>query len=66
MAHKIFRMLRSRDSSVGIATSYGVRFPAEARNISLLHIAQTKSAVHPAPYLVDTGGSFPGVKEAES
>jgi hypothetical protein len=51
---------RSRDSSVGIATAYGlddidvgVRVPAGAR-IFLLHVVQTGSF-----YPMGTGGSFP-------
>jgi hypothetical protein len=51
----------SKDSSVGIATGYGlddrmigVRFPAGATNFSLHHRVQTGSGAHPA--------SYPGVK----
>jgi hypothetical protein len=49
----------SRDSSVGIATGYGldyrmigVRFPSEAGNFSLRHHVQTGSEAHPASYPV--------------
>jgi hypothetical protein len=59
----------SRDSSVGIATVYGlddrmigIRFPAEARNFSLPHHVQTGSGAHSASYPMGTGGSFAGVK----
>jgi hypothetical protein len=54
----------SRDSTVGIATGWtaGVRFPARARDISLLHSVHTSSEAHPASYPVGTGGSFTGVK----
>jgi hypothetical protein len=38
-----------------------VRFPAGARDFSLLHSMQTGSGVHPASYPVGTEGSFPGV-----
>jgi hypothetical protein len=31
---------------------------------SLLHVIQTGSGAHPASYPMDTGGSFPGDKEA--
>jgi hypothetical protein len=56
-----------RDSSVGIGTGYGlndqgiaVRFPAVARDVSLLHSVQTRSGAHPASYQMSNGGSFPG------
>jgi hypothetical protein len=62
--------LKCRDSSVGIALSYGlddwvsrVRFPAGAGNFSL-HRVQTGSEAHPASYLVGNKGSFPGGKAA--
>jgi hypothetical protein len=62
--------IKRRDSSVGIATDYGmndrmiwVRIPARAGNFSLRHrVLQTGSGPHPASYPVGTGGSFPGVK----
>jgi hypothetical protein len=63
----------SRDSSVGIATDYGlddrmigVRFPVGAGNLSLRHRVQTGSGTHPASYPVGTGCSFPSGKAAES
>jgi hypothetical protein len=58
----------SRDSSVGIPMGYGwtvgFRFPAGARDFSLLHSVQTESVAHPASYPVGTGGGgrFHGVK----
>jgi hypothetical protein len=59
----------SRDSSVGIATGYGlnarVRFPA-VKDFSLLHSIQTDSGAHPASYPMGTGGSFPGGKAGEA
>jgi hypothetical protein len=61
----------SRDSSVGIATGYGlddrmigVRFPAGAGNFSLRRRIQTDSGVHPVSFQMVTGGSFPGGKTA--
>jgi hypothetical protein len=63
--------LKSRDSSVGIVTGYGlddqmigIRFPARAGSFSLRHRIQTGSGAHPASYPVGTGGSFPGDKAA--
>jgi hypothetical protein len=60
----------SRDSSVGIATGYGVttkgsefEFPW-GQEFSLLHVVQTGSGVHPASYPMGTGGSLPGGKAA--
>jgi hypothetical protein len=60
-----------RDSSVDIATGYGlddrmigVQFPAGAGYFSLRHHVQTGSGVHPASYLIGTWGSFPGSKAA--
>jgi hypothetical protein len=57
-------------SAVGLATGYGldcrgfgVRIPVGA-NFSPLHIIQTGSRVHPAPYSMGTGGSFTWDKEA--
>jgi hypothetical protein len=59
-------VLKSRDSSVGIALGYGlddrgyrVRFPAGAGNFSLHHRVHTGGA-HPSSYAVGTRGSFPG------
>jgi hypothetical protein len=52
----------SRDSSVGIATGYGLDdqgggslSPGRVKS-SLLHIVQTDSGVHPTSYKMDTGG----------
>jgi hypothetical protein len=63
--------MKSRDSSVGIALSYGlddrdsrVRFPALAGNFSLHHRVQNGSGAHPASYPLGTRGSFPGGKAA--
>jgi hypothetical protein len=42
-----------------------VRFPAEARNVSLLHKVETGSGAHPASYAIGTGGCFPGVKRQQ-
>jgi hypothetical protein len=60
---------RSRDSSVGLATGYGldgrgigVRFLSRSRDMSLLHSFQTGSEAYPASYTMGTGDSFPGVK----
>jgi hypothetical protein len=53
------QLLRSRDSVVGIATSYGLD-----QEFSLLQIVQTSSEVHPTSYPMGTGGSFPGGKAA--
>jgi hypothetical protein len=62
-------ILKSRDSSVGIALGYGlddrgsrVRFPAGAGNFSLHHRVQNSSGTHPASYPMGTMGSFPGGK----
>jgi hypothetical protein len=56
----------SRDSVVGIATSYGlddrgvgVRVPID-KKFSVLKIVQTGSEIHPTSYPMGTGGSFPG------
>jgi hypothetical protein len=65
------RVEKSRDSSVGIALSYGldergsrVRFPAGAGNFSLHHRVQNGSGTHPASYPMGTRGYFPGGKAA--
>jgi hypothetical protein len=67
---KYLRNTRSRDSSVGIATGYGledggvgVRDPV-GQAFSLLHVVQTGSGVHPTSYPMCTEGSFPGSKTA--
>jgi hypothetical protein len=58
----------SRDSSVVIATVYGlddrgvgVRVLVGSR-ISLFYVVQTGSGVHTTSYKTGIGGSFPGVK----
>jgi hypothetical protein len=68
--HSVFVLSRSRDSAVGIATSYGlddqglrVRVPGESRIFSSL-IVQTGSGVHQTYYPMRTGGAFPGGKAA--
>jgi hypothetical protein len=43
-----------------------VRFPAEAKEFSVLHSVQTGSGTHPDPYPNGTGGDFLGVKRPES
>jgi hypothetical protein len=60
---------KNRDSSVGVATGYGlddrmngVRISAGVGNFSLRHRVQTGSGAHPASYSVGTKGFFPGVK----
>jgi hypothetical protein len=60
-------LMGSRDSSVGIATDYGLddqgRREFESRwgkKFSLLHIVQTGTGVNPTSYKMGTGGSFPG------
>jgi hypothetical protein len=62
-------MLKSRDSSVGIALGYGlddrdsmVRFPAGDGNFSLHHRIQNGSGAHPVSYPTGIRDSFPGVK----
>jgi hypothetical protein len=58
---------KSRDSSVGIALSYGmddrgsrVRFPAGAGNFSLHHRVQNGCGAQPVSYLMGTRGSSLG------
>jgi hypothetical protein len=67
---KIKYFSRSRVSALGIATSYGlddrgvgVRVPVGSR-ISLLHVVETGSGVHPTYYLIGAVGSFPLDKAA--
>jgi hypothetical protein len=62
-------LIKSRDSSVGIALGYGlddrgsrVRFPVRAGNFSLHHRVQKGSGAHPASYPMGTRGSFLGGK----
>jgi hypothetical protein len=63
------RDIQSRDSSIGIALSYGldergsrVRFPVRAGNFSLHHRVQNGSGAHPASYSMGNRGSSPGGK----
>jgi hypothetical protein len=63
----LFVKFKSRDSSVGIVTDYGLddrmvgfRIPARAGNFSLHHRDQTDSGAHPASHSMGTWGSFPG------
>jgi hypothetical protein len=56
----------SRDSSVGRATGYGVRFPTRARDFSQLHSVQTGYGAHPALHPMGIGCTFPGGKAAEA
>jgi hypothetical protein len=65
--HGCYFLIKSRDSSVGIALGYGlddrgsrVRFSAGAGNFSLRHRFQNGSGAHPASYPMGTRGSFPG------
>ena len=57
------RKVGSRDSSVGIATRYGLYGPGiESRwGARFYSPVQTRSEAHPASYTMGTG-SFPGVK----
>jgi hypothetical protein len=62
-------IIKSRDSSVGIALGYGlddrgsrVRFPAKAGNFSLHHRIKTCSGAHAASYPMGIRGSFLGGK----
>jgi hypothetical protein len=59
---------RSRDSSVGIATDYGLDDQgggSSGQKFSLLHIVQTGSGVHSTSYKMGRG-LFPGGKAAEA
>jgi hypothetical protein len=63
-------IMGSRDSVVGIVTSYrldervvGVRI-SQGQEFSLLQIVQTGSEVHQTSYPMGTGGPFPGSKAA--
>jgi hypothetical protein len=64
-------VIKSRDSSVGIALDYGldnegsrVRFPAGAGNISLHYRFRNGSGAHPAFYPMGTGALSLGGKAA--
>jgi hypothetical protein len=58
----------SRDSSVDLATSYGLNgrdsIPGKSRGFLLLHSVQTGSGVHSTSYPMGKGGSFPEDKAA--
>jgi hypothetical protein len=63
--------VKSRDSSVGTATGYGlndrligVRFPAGVGNFSLRHRVQTGFGAQTASYTMSTGGFLPVSKAA--
>jgi hypothetical protein len=65
------KIFKSRGSSVGLSAGsglddrgWGVRVPAGARNLSLLHRVQTDSGAHPTSYPMGRGCSFPGGKAA--
>jgi hypothetical protein len=65
--------MKSRDSSVGTATDYGlddrmigVRILVGAGNFTFRHRVQTGYGAHPASYSMDTWGSFPRGKAAEA
>jgi hypothetical protein len=59
----------SRDSSGGIATSYGLdgwgSIPSRGSDFSLFISVQTGYGTHPVSCPMGTGGSFPGVKRSE-
>jgi hypothetical protein len=57
--------VRSRDRVVGIATGNALDYRRVVfRELSLLHVVQTGSGVHPTSYPMGTGGSFPRGKAA--
>jgi hypothetical protein len=64
--HIVLDKLRSRDSAVGIATSYGLddrgsEFESPwGQEFSLLYVVQTGCGVHPTSYPMDTGGRAAG------
>jgi hypothetical protein len=47
-----------------MAWKVGVRFPAGARDFSLLHSVKTWPEAHPVSYPMGTGGRFPEGKAA--
>jgi hypothetical protein len=66
----VLRILRSRNSSVGIVMGYGLDgwdlIPSRSKIFFLLHSIQTGSVDHPASYTMGTGGSFPDGKAARA
>jgi hypothetical protein len=54
--------MSSPDSSVGIATAYGLggqgSIPGKGKSFFLLHNVRTGSEAHPASYPMGTGGSL--------
>jgi hypothetical protein len=60
---------RKRDSSVSIATGYGLdnegSIPGRVKIFSLLHSVQTSSGAHPASHPMGTEGSFSEGKAAK-
>jgi hypothetical protein len=61
----LYTTLMSRDSSVGIATGYGLEGRAVGVRVpSPLHVVQTDSEADPASNPIGTGGSLPGGKSA--
>jgi hypothetical protein len=61
-------VLGKRDSSVGVATDYGLddrgSTPCRSKSFLLLRSVQTGSGVHPASYAMRIVGSFQGGKAA--
>jgi hypothetical protein len=68
----VYKRFKSRDSSVGIATSYGLDDRGVGvrvlvgQKFSLLHLVQTGSWVHPTSYPMGTEGVLLGGKAAGS
>jgi hypothetical protein len=62
--------VRSRDISIGTATSYGLdgrgSMSGRGKRFYFLHTVQTVTTLHPASYPVGTEVSFPGDKVAEA
>jgi hypothetical protein len=63
--------IRTWDSTVGIATGYGLdnkrgQSSSPGRVKNFLHVAQTGSGAHPASFPMDIGGSFSRGKAAEA
>lgn len=54
---KLIIVSKRPNSSIGInEQKIGIRFPAGARDFSLLHSVKTCSEVHPAFHTLGTGG----------